>query len=580
MLTLVALVSASTAYALSQTLVAPALPLFQRALHTSTTAVTFVLTAYLLAASVATPIAGRLGDMFGKKRLMMVVLSLFAAGSLLGALATSIQVMILARVIQGCSAAIFPLAYGIIRDEFPRERMSAGIGLISATFGIGGGFGLILSGLIVDHLSYHWLYWTGLIVVLGALAATHAWVPESPVKTPAKVDWTGAALLSSGLIAALVAISEGNRWGWLSPRIIWLLAGGLIALAVLVWFEPRHPQPLADMHMLSRRAVLTPNLTGFLVGFGMFGGFILIPQFVQMPTSTGYGFGASVTTAGIFMLPSTVGMLLSGPAAGWMCDRIGSRTALLVGTVSLTAAFLFLAVLHDEAWSVYTGSGLIGIGLGFSYAAMANLIIAAVPQTQTGAATGINTIMRTIGGTLGGQIAASIIAAQLASSGLPKESGFTAAFAMFAVALVLATLAALAIPVTRRVVARDLVLPGAAVAAALPDPVDDEHAIDGAVHTTTGDPLDDALVVLLDQHGHAVQQTRTGPRGQYRITGIQRGPHTIVVIADGHDPDATDIAVPRQGGPVLVLGSRYSATDAVADVDRRRPASLATRRSF
>jgi EmrB/QacA subfamily drug resistance transporter len=571
LLTLFALVTASSAYALSQTLVTPALPLFQRELHTTATMVTFLLTAYLLAASVATPIAGRLGDMFGKKRLLVAVLGLFAAGSLLAALSSTIELMIVARVIQGASAAIFPLSYGIIRDEFPRERMSTGIGLISATFGIGGGVGLILSGLIVDHLSYHWLYWASLIVVLASLTATVAWVPESPIKTPAKVDWTGAALLSAGLTAALVAISEGNKWGWLSMRIVWLLALGLILLAVLAWFEPRHPQPLADMRMLAQRAVLTPNLTGFLVGFGMFGGFILIPQFVQIPTAAGFGFGASVTKAGVFMLPSTVAMLLSGAAAGWMCQRISSKFVLLLGTSSLTVSFVFLAALHHDEWSIYVGSGLIGAGLGFSYAAMANLIIEAVPQTQTGAATGINTIMRTIGGTLGGQIAASIIAARMAPTGLPRESGFTAAFAMFGIALVLATVAAIAIPAARKAQAADLVVP-AVGAATVPDPVAELHLIDGVVHTADGDPLPGALVVLLDEHGVAVQQTVTDGSGRYRITGIRRGRHSVVVIADGHHPDASDIVVPHPVEPLLVLDRRDEP--AVAAGAARMPATF------
>lgn len=449
-LTLFALTTAAMAYALSQTLVSPALPVIQRELDTSTTAVTFTVTAFLLSASVATPIVGRLGDMFGKERMIVITLACFGLGSVVAALATSIEVLILGRAIQGIGGAIFPLSFGIIRDEFPRQKVAAAIGLISATFGIGGGIGVVMSGVLVDNLSYHWIFWVGLIVTVLALLATHFWVPESPVKAPAKIDWTGAGLLSGGLIAFLIALSEGNRWGWGSPPIIWLFALGVSLLLVLVWFEPRHPQPLVDMQLLAQRAVLTPNIVGFLVGFGMFGSFIVIPQFVQMPTEAGFGFGASVTEAGLFMLPSTGAMLIGGPLSGWLGGKIGSKAPLIFGCVTMAVSFAFLSFLHDDRWSIYVGTFLLGTGIGFAYAAMANLIIEAVPQTQTGAASGINTIMRTIGGTLGGQIAASVIAGTVGANGLPGEIGFTVAFAMSGVGLVLAAIVSTAIPATKR----------------------------------------------------------------------------------------------------------------------------------
>ena len=213
-LTLGVLVISALAYALSQTLVAPALPAIQHELSTSTTTVTYVLTAYLLSASVATPIVGRLGDMFGKERMLVVTLIAFGLGSLIAALSHSIGILIAGRVIQGVGGAVFPLAFGIIRDEFPPERVATGIGLISATFGIGGGAGLVLSGVIVDNLSYEWLFWLGVFATAVAVVATHLFVPESPVKSPAKIDWVGAAGLAIGLSCVLLAVSEGNRWGW------------------------------------------------------------------------------------------------------------------------------------------------------------------------------------------------------------------------------------------------------------------------------------------------------------------------------------------------------------------------------
>ena len=450
-LTLAVLVTGALAYALSQTLVAPALPAIQHDLDTSTTAVTFVLTAYLLSASVATPIVGRLGDMFGKERMLVFTLIAFGLGSLVAALSHSIEVLIAGRVIQGIGGAVFPLSFGIIRDEFPPHRVAAGIGLISATFGIGGGVGLVLSGVIVDNFSYEWLFWLGVAVVIPATIATHLFVPESPIKSPSRIDWGGAALLSGGLVALLVTVSEGNSWGWGSAQVIGLFIAAAVLLSVWVAFEQRVRDPLVDIGMMRERAVFTTNLTALLVGFGMFGSFILIPQFVQAPPEAGFGFDASVTEAGLFLLPSAAIMLVAGPLSGWLGGRFGSKLPLLIGTAVAAASFVFLAVAHDERWMIYFGTTLLGLGIGFSFAAMANLIVEAVNQSQTGVATGMNTIMRTIGGSIGGQIAASIVAGHVAAgTGLAEESGFTIAFVMSAIAVSGAFLFALAIPSRER----------------------------------------------------------------------------------------------------------------------------------
>jgi len=449
--TLLVLATAAMAYAISQTMVAPALPEIQHDLGVSQTQVTWVLTVYLLTASIATPIAGRLGDMFGKERVLTITLIAFATGLLVSALSHSIEVLVAGRAIQGLGGAVFPLAFGIIRDEFPREKVPQAIGLISATFGIGGGAGLVLSGLIVDHLAYEWIFWLAFVVVAASVVATRLYVPESPVRAPAKIDWAGAGLLSTGLAALLLAVSEGNNWGWDSARTVGLILGAAVVLVVWAWWETRVDQPLVDMRMMRRRGVWTTNLTAMLVGFGMFGSFILTPQLVQTPEATGYGFGFSVTGAGLVMLPSTFAMLVAGPFSGWMGTRVGSRVPVLLGTAVASVSFLWLALMHAEVWQVVFGVALLGVGIGLSFAAMANLIVEAVSQTETGVATGMNTIMRTIGGALGGQIAASIVAGHVvAGSVFPAESGYTQAFAMSSIALVFAFGAALAVPKLRQ----------------------------------------------------------------------------------------------------------------------------------
>ncbi|HMI70198.1 MAG TPA: MFS transporter, partial [Solirubrobacteraceae bacterium] len=226
-ITLAVLALAGLAYALLQSLVAPALPEIQHSLHASESGVTWVLTSYLLSASVATPLLGRLGDIHGKERVLIGVLVALAIGTVVSALATSLPVMVAGRVVQGAGGGIFPLAFAIIRDEFPRERVAGGIGLISAILGIGAGAGIVLAGVIVDNLSYHWLFWFPLVAVVVAIVATAMFVPESPIKAPARISWGAAALLSAGLAAVLLAVSQAATWGWASARTLGLIAAGL-----------------------------------------------------------------------------------------------------------------------------------------------------------------------------------------------------------------------------------------------------------------------------------------------------------------------------------------------------------------
>jgi len=456
-LTFAALALGAATFAVLQSLVAPALPEIQRELHASPTAVAWVLTGYLLSASVCTPIIGRLGDMFGKERTLVISLAILAAGSLLAALATSIEVLIVARVIQGAGGAIFPLSFGIIRDEFPRERVATGIALISSILGIGAGLGIVLAGPIVEALSYHWLFWIPFGLTVVATIATVFFVPESPVKVPGKVNWLGASLLSAWLVCLLVAISEGSARGWGDPRIV----GLFLAAAGLLWAwvanEQRAAEPLVDMAMMRIRGVWTVNTAAFLVGAGMYSSFILIPQFVETETSSGYGFGASVTQAGLFLLPSTMAMLVVSPLAGRLANRVGARVPLVAGCLATCIAFGFLAFAHEEPWEVYAGSAMLGVGIGLAFASLANLIVVAVRPDQTGVATGMNTVMRTLGGSVGAQVGASVLAATVVGAALPTEHGYTMAFAFAAGVCGLATIASLAVPQPRRQPAAALV---------------------------------------------------------------------------------------------------------------------------
>jgi EmrB/QacA subfamily drug resistance transporter len=445
-ITFAVLALAGAAYAMLQSTVAPALPVIQEELHASASATAWVFTGYLLSASVLTPIVGRLGDMFGKEHTLVIALAVLSVGVLMAALAQSIGMLILARVVQGSGGAIFPLAFGIIRDEFPAEKSAQGIALISAILGIGGGLGIVLAGPIISAFDYHWLFWFPLIVTVAATIATVFFIPESPVKSPGKVDWLGAALLSSWLVLLLLGITQTSTWGWGDARVWGLIAAAAAMLGVWIRAERRIREPLVDMAMMRIRGVWTVNAAAFLVGAGMYSSFILVPEFTETPISSGYGYGSSVTQAGLFLLPATVMMLVISPIAGALTARIGARANLIAGCVVTTASFTLMALAHSHQFDMYVATALMGAGIALAFSALANLIVEAVPPEQTAVATGMNTVMRTLGGAVGGQIGASLIAGTVVAANLPTESGFTLAFSFAAGACLLAAVASLAVP--------------------------------------------------------------------------------------------------------------------------------------
>jgi EmrB/QacA subfamily drug resistance transporter len=429
--------------------VIPALSSLEHSLHTTETGVTWLLTGYLLSASIGTSILGRLGDMYGKERLLLVTLVILSVGTFLAAISTSLLVMIVGRVIQGAGGGIFPLAFGIVRDEFPKERVAGSIGLLSSILGVGGGIGIVLGGLIIEHLDYHWLYWIPLVVSIIAAFCTWRFIPESPVRVPGRVNWLAAALMTTGFICVLIAISETITWGWGSPKTLGLLAVGLVGCAAWIAVEVRSEVPLIDMTMMRIRGVWTTNLVAFLLGAGMYASFLVFPQFAELPKSTGFGFGASVVTAGLYLLPSALLMTVLGTVAGRIARRFGSKLAVIAGSAVTAIAFGWLAVAHAHPYDMLISAALLGIGIGLAFSALGNLIVQAVSPEQTGVATGMNTVMRTLGGALGGQIVATFLANNV-SHGQPTVTGFTESFVLEAAFLVVAVFAALLVPgVTR-----------------------------------------------------------------------------------------------------------------------------------
>src|SRR4051794_39937552 len=447
--TFVVLCAGVAAFSLLQSMVNPVLPTIQAALGTDQVTVTWVLTAYLVSASIFTPIIGRIGDKVGKERMLVVALVALAAGSLLAAVASTVGVMIAARAIQGIGGGVLPLTFGIIRDEFPREKVASAIGTAAALLAVGGGVGLVIAGPVVEALSYHWLFWIPMVMTALAAVAAAIWVPESPERTPGRINVGSALLMSGWLVALLVAVSQGHHWGWDSPRVIGLFVIAAVLLPVWVIAEARSSQPLVDMRMMRIPTVWTVNLVALLFGMGMYSMFAFLPQFLQTPEAAGYGFGATVTQSGLLLLPQTVASFVGGVAAGRLAARLGSKALLVVGA-ALTAIGTFgIALAHDELWMIVVETTILGLAFGLALAAMSNLVVAAVPQSQTGVASGMNTNIRTVGGAIGSALLASVVTSELQPSGIPVESGYSHGFLLLALTSTAATIVAILVPVVR-----------------------------------------------------------------------------------------------------------------------------------
>ena len=457
------------AYSLAQTTVIPALPELMRGLHTDETGVTWTLTAYLVAASVATPLVGRLGDIYGKRRLLVLALAAFGVGSLIAAASGDLWLVVAGRVVQGVGGGIFPLCFAIIRDEFPRDRVARGVGLMSAVAGIGGGLGLVLGGFIVDFTSYHWIFWLGAVMGAVAAVASAVLVPESPIRTPARLDLRGAVVLGVGLTLPLLAISQAGTYGWGRARTLALIGAGLVVLAGWVLLERRTDQPLADISVLMRPPVLMTNIATLFVGFGMFGSFILIPTLAQAARSTGYGFGVDAVRAGLLLLPASLAMLAFGPLSGIIGTRFGNKLPLTFGGVVTAVGLALLAFFHGTQIEVAAFGLVMSSGIGLAYAAMPNLILDAVDPHQTGEATGFNALVRSVGSSLGSQVSATVLAAS-AVDGVPRGSGFTDAFLISAVVAAGAGAVAAAIPRVRGTDHRPALLAEIGAASPLPEP--------------------------------------------------------------------------------------------------------------
>jgi predicted MFS family arabinose efflux permease len=441
------LASCGLAVSLMQTLVVPLLPQFPRLLSASPATVAWLVTATLVAAAVCAPVLGRLGDMYGKRRMLLSAIAIVTVGSALGAAAPNIGVLIAARALQGVAMGVIALGISVMRDVLPPERVGSGIALMSSSLGIGGAIGLPLTGVVAQQASWRWLFVGA--AVLGALQFVLVLrvVRESPLRTGGRFDLPGAVGLSAALVCVLLAISKGSEWGWSSPLVLGLLVAATVLFALWVRWELRTHRPLVDLRVSARPAVLWTNVASILIGFGMFAGFLVTTQILQAPRPSGYGFGLSLVAAGVALLPIGGAMTIFSPVSARVSRARGARTPLVLGAVVLALGNVLMATLPGSIPLIVAASTTTAIGAALAYSAIPLLIMDSVPPGETAAANSLNTLMRMLGTSSCSSFVAAIstgLTTSVAGEVLPAAGAYTVIYLAAAGAAVLgATIAAL-----------------------------------------------------------------------------------------------------------------------------------------
>lgn len=452
---------------LMQTLVIPIVGQLPQYLNASAADTAWAITATLLAAAVATPVMGRLGDMYGKRRMLLVSMGMLVVGSVVAGLSDTLVPMIVGRALQGLSSGVIPLGISILRDELPAEKLGSATAMISASLGVGGALGLPIAALIADNFDWHMLFWISAGLGVVALVAVASLVPESKVRTGGRFDLPGSVGMAAGLICLLLAISKGGDWGWSSGTTLALFAAAVVILVGWGFFELRTDQPLVDLRTTARPQVLITNLASIAIGFAMFSMSLVIPQVLQLPEETGYGLGQSLLTAGLVMAPSGLVMMALAPVSALVSRARGPKVTLMIGALIVAAGYGLNVVLMSEVWHFVLASCVIGAGIGFTYGAMPTLIMGAVPASETGAANALNTLMRSIGTSVASAVAGVVLAQMTTAFGgfaLPSEGAFRTVLALGAGAALLGFVIAAFIP-RRRVEAAEAAGAGGAAEA-------------------------------------------------------------------------------------------------------------------
>lgn len=418
---------------LELTLVYPAVRYMVPVFHTAS--LSWVLTIVSLTGVVCESPVGKLADLHGKKKTVLVVSALFALGSLLCALATSFPLLLVGRVLQGISLAMVAVMYGLLRDILPAPLVPFGFGLISVGLGVSAIIGPFVGGALIDAYGFRSVFWFSFIAVTVLGAAFAAVVPESPVRLPQRLDLLGCALLGGGTGLVLLGITEGQGWGWTAASTLACLVGGAAAVALFVPHALRSDHPLVDVRVVAGPQMRLPVLATLLCAFSVCGFAFLLPQMLETPRSLGvhYGFGLDALGAARYMLPYGITAILAGLLGGALVRRLGSRATLVAATVPLTVSLLLLGLAHGDTWEILAWTAVYGVAFALYPLATMSQVAEAAPADRTAVSEGINGIARDLGTALALAVLTAVLNANLAAHQpadaiVYTDHGYTLAF--------------------------------------------------------------------------------------------------------------------------------------------------------
>ncbi|MFF3817476.1 MFS transporter [Streptomyces bluensis] len=438
--------------AVMQTLLVPVVKDLPHLLGTEPSNATWVITSTLLSGAVTTPIAGRLGDLYGKRRMLVLSLAVMVVGALVSALTSDLLTMVAGRTLQGFAMSAIPLGIGLMRDLLPRERLGSAMALMSSSMGVGGSLALPAAALVAQHTDWHALFYGAAGLGVLCIALILLVVPESPTRAQGTFDVLGAIGLSAGLVLFLLPITKGSDWGWTSGTTLGLFAASAVVLVLWGVMELRLKAPLVDLRTTASPAVLLTNLASIMVGFSFLVVSLVLPQLLQLPESTGYGLGESMVVAGLLVAPLGLTMMFTTPVYAWLSAKYGPKVTLILGMLIIAIGYGAGLGLMSAPWHSLVITVILGPGIGLAYSSLPALIVGAVPASETGAAGGLNTLMRSIGASVSSAVIGMVLANTanaVDGVAVPTLHGFHVSFLIATGAMVIGLLMALFLPRAR-----------------------------------------------------------------------------------------------------------------------------------
>ncbi|MEV6111645.1 MFS transporter [Streptomyces sp. NPDC052109] len=530
--------------AVMQTLLVPVIKDLPQLLDTAPSNATWVLTSTLLSGAVATPIMGRLGDLYGKRRMLVLSLAVMVVGALVSALTSQLLTMIVGRTLQGFAMGAIPLGIGLMRDMLPREKLGSAMALMSSSIGVGGGLALPAAALVAQHTNWHALFYGAAGLGVVAIVLTLLVVPESPMRAEGSFDLPGAIGLSTGLVLLLLPITKGSDWGWSSGTTLGLFAASVAVLLLWGLFELRHRAPLVDLRTTARPAVLFTNLASIMVGVAFYVVSLVLPQLLQLPKATGYGLGQSMVVAGLCVAPLGLTMMFTAPVYARLSAKYGPKTTLIMGLLIIAIGYGGGLGLMDAAWQTIVTSVVLGAGIGLAYSSLPALIVGAVPASETGAANGLNTLMRSIGTSVSSAVIGMVLANTANDVGgvaIPTMHGFRVSFLIATAAVAVGLLLALFLPSARRAAPPE----HTRLRASSEEDAAQERAEEvlrgfrGRVLDASGVPVARAKVTLIDRRGRQAGAAVSDEEGGYVLAVPAEGAYVLAAKASGHGPLAS-----------------------------------------